>query len=49
MSEFVIEYESYTGRVDVMSVWADTERDARRIFEAYRPLSEIRKIDHYDR
>lgn len=44
MYEFYIEYESYMGTNENTTICADTEFDARRIFEAQRPLSEITRI-----
>ncbi|WP_188074746.1 hypothetical protein [Planococcus sp. ANT_H30] len=45
MYEFRIKYESYLGRDETMTITADTESDARRIFYAERPLSEINSIE----
>lgn len=48
MNRYVIEYESYLGRIETTTIYADTERDARRIFDTERPLSEIRNVDCYE-
>lgn len=48
MNTFIIEYESYQGNIDSMTINADTEADAKRIFYAKRPLSDIKKIERYD-
>ncbi|MBT2600900.1 MULTISPECIES: hypothetical protein [unclassified Oceanobacillus] len=45
MYEFYIEYESYLGQSRATTVNADTESDARRIFAAQRPLSDITNIE----
>lgn len=45
MYEFYIEFESYWGNRESMIVSADTESDARRVFHAMRPLSEIRNVE----
>lgn len=48
MNEFFIEYESYMGHNDSMTIRAYIESDARRIFIAQRALSEIIKISRFD-
>ncbi len=48
MQNFYIEYESYMGTNESMNISADTESDARRIFNALRPLSDITKIENLD-
>ena len=49
MYGFVIEYRSYMGQIGTATIFADTQSDARRIFDERRPLSEIIKIECYDR
>lgn len=44
MNTFQIEYKSYMGDIETMTVNADTKADAKRIFNALRPLSEIREV-----
>lgn len=48
MYEFYIKYESYMGSRESMTVMADTESDAKRIFNAQRPLSDIVSIEKVD-
>ena len=49
MYEFYIEYESYVGKKGTMTLYADTESDAERLFYKERPLSDIIRIEclHY--
>lgn len=48
MNEYQIKYESYLGRTETTTINADTDSDARRIFYAERPLSEIESVTRID-
>lgn len=48
MYEFYIEYESYMGTNESTTISADTESDARRIFNTQRPLSDTTSIEKLD-
>ena len=48
MYDFYIKYESYMGDYDTMVISADTISDAKRIFYAQRPLSDIVDIEMLD-